>query len=131
MKHQQLELEKEGKALFQGRFPGFEEIGRMKELRAASDVQGPVTPRHYPDLPWSVSAITSAPRLRRRGQPGDRALLDQHRPSPLLTVAQRVLATAKIIILHMTYRFFFLSLTKNKTAELTFAQSSLVNFSSL
>lgn len=68
MKHQQLELEKEGKALFQGRFPGFEEIGRMKEFRAASDVQGPVSPRaqqprHYPDLPWSVSAITSAPRL--------------------------------------------------------------------
>lgn len=78
MKHQQLELEKEGKALFQGRFPGFEEIGKMKEHRAASDVQGLMTrraqqPRHYPDLPWSVSAITSAPRLRRRGQPGDRA----------------------------------------------------------
>lgn len=78
MKHQQLELGEGGKALFHGRFPGFEEIGRMKELRAASDVQGLVTPRvqqlrHYPDLPWSVSAITSAPRLRRRGQPGDRA----------------------------------------------------------
>lgn len=49
----------------------------------------------------------------------------------LLTVAQRVLATAKIIILHMTYRFLFLSLTKNKIAKFTFAQSSLVNFSSL
>lgn len=49
----------------------------------------------------------------------------------VLAVARRVLATAKIIILHMTYGFLFLSPTKNKTAKLTFAQSSLVKFSSL
>lgn len=70
--------------------------------------------------------------MTRQGQPGDRGPRVSAQVFPLLlTVAQRVLATAKIIILHMTYRFLFLSWTKNKITKLTFAQSSLVNFSSL
>lgn len=115
----------------------------MKGLGAASKDQGPVmlsarrlrgsstrraaTQHRSPDLPRPAGTAASVPWPR-----PDKGSQETAQVFPLLlTVALRVLATAKIIILHMTYRFLFLSSTKNKIAELTFAQSSLLNFSSL